>query len=86
MFGWIKSFTDSLISSVTIAKFIRQSDKLGRYLQISYWDDHNQISRLVFGEYKMNNLPVFDYEDIQLVPNKCIINSRSEADTSVKLG
>jgi hypothetical protein len=23
----------------------------------------------------MNNLPVFDYEDIQLVPNKCIINS-----------
>ena len=34
----------------------------------------------------MNNLPVFDYEDIQLVPNKCIINSRSEADTSVKLG
>ena len=34
----------------------------------------------------MNNLPVFDYEDIQLVPNKCIINSRSEADTSVSLG
>ncbi|KAA8438131.1 GMP reductase [Weissella paramesenteroides] len=29
---------------------------------------------------------VFDYEDIQLIPNKCIINSRSEADTSVKLG
>jgi GMP reductase len=34
----------------------------------------------------MNNLPVFDYEDIQLIPNKCIINSRSEADTSVSLG
>ncbi len=29
---------------------------------------------------------VFDYEDIQLVPNKCIINSRSEADTSIKFG
>ncbi|WP_317695061.1 GMP reductase [Xylocopilactobacillus apis] len=29
---------------------------------------------------------VFDYEDIQLVPNKCIIESRSEADTSVKFG
>ena len=29
---------------------------------------------------------VFDYEDIQLIPNKCVINSRSEADTSVKLG
>ena len=29
---------------------------------------------------------VFDYEDIQLVPNKCIIDSRSEADTSVQLG
>ena len=27
---------------------------------------------------------VFDYEDIQLIPNKCIISSRSEADTSVK--
>ncbi|WEV45745.1 GMP reductase [Streptococcaceae bacterium ESL0687] len=34
----------------------------------------------------MNNLPVFDYEDIQLIPNKCIIKSRSEADTSVVLG
>ena len=35
----------------------------------------------------MNNLnSVFDYEDIQLIPNKCVINSRSEADTSVKLG
>ncbi|WNZ92337.1 GMP reductase [Streptococcus iniae] len=33
-----------------------------------------------------NDMPVFDYEDIQLIPNKCIINSRSEADTSVKLG
>ena len=29
---------------------------------------------------------VFDYEDIQLIPNKCIIESRSEADTSVTLG
>lgn len=29
---------------------------------------------------------VFDYEDVQLVPNKCIINSRSEADTTTKLG
>ena len=35
----------------------------------------------------MNNLnSVFDYEDIQLIPNKCIINSRSEADTHVTLG
>ncbi|QEA57359.1 GMP reductase [Weissella hellenica] len=29
---------------------------------------------------------VFDYEDIQLIPNKCIIDSRSEADASVTLG
>ncbi len=29
---------------------------------------------------------VFDYEDVQLVPNKCIIDSRSEADTTTKLG
>ncbi|OCS82946.1 GMP reductase [Caryophanon tenue] len=29
---------------------------------------------------------VFDYEDIQLVPAKCVVNSRSECDTTVKLG
>lgn len=29
---------------------------------------------------------VFDYEDIQLIPNKCIVNSRSECDTSIKFG
>ena len=32
-----------------------------------------------------NEMPVFDYEDIQLIPNKCIIKSRSEADTHVCL-
>lgn len=31
-------------------------------------------------------MEVFDYEDIQLIPNKNIIKSRSEADTSVKFG
>ena len=31
-------------------------------------------------------MPVFDYEDIQLIPNKCIVKSRSEIDTSVKFG
>ncbi|MFC4720463.1 GMP reductase [Enterococcus lemanii] len=31
-------------------------------------------------------MQVFDYEDIQLVPNKCIVNSRSECDTTVTLG
>lgn len=34
----------------------------------------------------LNEFRVFDYEDVQLIPNKCIINSRSEADTSVTLG
>ena len=29
---------------------------------------------------------VFDYEDIQLVPAKCVVESRSECDTSVMLG
>lgn len=29
---------------------------------------------------------VFDYEDIQLVPAKAIVNSRTECDTSVKFG
>lgn len=31
-------------------------------------------------------MPVFDYEDIQLVPNKCIVKSRSEIDTHIKFG
>ena len=31
-------------------------------------------------------METFDYDDIQLVPNKCIIKSRNEADTSVKFG
>ncbi|MBM7707954.1 GMP reductase [Enterococcus lemanii] len=34
----------------------------------------------------MFDMQVFDYEDIQLVPNKCIVNSRSECDTTVTLG
>ena len=31
-------------------------------------------------------MKIFDYEDIQLVPNKCIVESRSECETTVKLG
>ncbi|MGX7199297.1 GMP reductase [Enterococcus nangangensis] len=31
-------------------------------------------------------MKVFDYEDVQLIPNKCIVQSRSECDTSVELG
>lgn len=31
-------------------------------------------------------MKVFDYEDIQLLPRKCIVNSRKECDTSVKFG
>lgn len=34
----------------------------------------------------MNNTPVFDYDDIQLIPNKGILKSRSEADTSIEFG
>ena len=34
----------------------------------------------------LNEFPIFDYEDIQLVPNKCIVNSRSECNTTVQLG
>ena len=29
---------------------------------------------------------VFDYEDIQLIPAKCVVDSRSECDTAVTLG
>lgn len=28
----------------------------------------------------------FDYDDIQLLPKKCVVNSRSEVDTTIKLG
>lgn len=31
-------------------------------------------------------METFDYDDIQLIPSKCIIDSRSEADTSVQFG
>lgn len=31
-------------------------------------------------------MKIFDYEDIQLIPNKCIVQSRSECDTSIKFG
>ena len=31
-------------------------------------------------------MKVFDYEDIQLIPNKSIVQSRTDCDTSVKLG
>ena len=31
-------------------------------------------------------MKVFDYEDVQLIPNKCIVNRRSECDTTVTLG
>ncbi|CAM3700022.1 GMP reductase [Erysipelothrix urinaevulpis] len=31
-------------------------------------------------------MKIFDYEDIQLIPNKCIVQSRSECDTSIQFG
>ncbi len=31
-------------------------------------------------------MKIFDYEDIQLIPNKCIVDSRSECDTRITLG
>ena len=34
----------------------------------------------------LNEFPIFDYEDIQLIPNKCVIKSRAEVDTRVLLG
>lgn len=37
----------------------------------------------LLGGYEMK---IFDYEDIQLIPNKCIVKSRSECNTSVQLG
>lgn len=34
----------------------------------------------------MHPSEVFDYEDIQLIPNKCILDSRSDADTTITFG
>ena len=34
----------------------------------------------------INTTNIFDYEDIQLIPNKCIVDSRSQCDISIKLG
>lgn len=34
----------------------------------------------------MNNLTNFDYEQVQLVPARCVVKSRSEVDTTVKFG
>lgn len=31
-------------------------------------------------------MKIFDYEDVQLIPNKSIVRSRSECDTTVTLG
>lgn len=31
-------------------------------------------------------MQVFDYEDIQLIPSKCIVKSRSECDTAIEFG
>lgn len=31
-------------------------------------------------------MQIFDYEDIQLIPNKCIVRSRKEVDTTIKFG
>ncbi|WP_442761068.1 IMP dehydrogenase, partial [Paucilactobacillus nenjiangensis] len=31
-------------------------------------------------------METFDYDDIQLVPSKCIIESRHDADTSIQFG
>lgn len=34
----------------------------------------------------INNINIFDYEDIQLISNKCIVKSRSECSTEATLG
>ncbi len=34
----------------------------------------------------MDITKVFDYEDVQLVPNKCIVKSRSECSTEIRFG
>lgn len=31
-------------------------------------------------------MKIFDYEDIQLIPNKSVVKSRSEIDTSIQFG
>lgn len=42
--------------------------------------------RSTTNQNRRDKMKIFDYEDIQLIPNKCIVNSRSECDTSIELG
>ena len=35
---------------------------------------------------RTTSMQIFDYEDIQLIPNKCIVRSRKEVDTTVVFG
>ena len=46
----------------------------------------NKLIYLKFSIVREKKNEDFDYEDIQLIPNKCIVNSRSECDTSIKFG
>jgi len=48
--------------------------------------EHREVIIKEMRHRYVNEFPIFDYEDIQLVPNKCVIKSRVEADTSVTLG
>ncbi len=53
------------------------------FIDASYILAHNNYGKFLKGAALMKT---FDYDDIQLVPNKCVIKSRKEADTSVKFG
>lgn len=58
-------------------------DFLSKYTYISSCDKkYSEVIRLS----NYFSMEAFDYDDIQLVPNKCIIKSRKEADTSIKFG
>lgn len=41
---------------------------------------------MTFGFNEEDLMEIFDYEDIQLIPRKCIVSSRGECDTSIQFG
>lgn len=49
----------------------------------SFIYDVNVLKKMIHKEKKME---VFDFDDVQLIPRKCIIASRREADTQFSLG
>lgn len=65
------------------------SFKYSSFIINSWWfksPTKTQNTNIKRGVDIMPESNVFDYEDIQLIPKKCVIKSRNEADTTIQFG